>query len=348
MFNLKALVQLGSNELKEKTDGANSLNRMFTEVIESMGIAEGRGPFYTVSSEDWYKTYPYRFKIVNKDKVIYYSLPIPPEALSYQMVSASQLIPTLGGVVEETSPTVFWQIALSGTTGIGISRKYAKDLTTDTLDAPAAGENNFRRILKGGLLSNTFNKAANAFEAVSGVGVMGLLEGLASTAQRYNSSAVRNNVPEDGTASKLANIVGVDLSRFTNKPNATNGYVEIHLLHTFLNAYGHLKDNNPEDVKLYFESQKDNMQWQVIIKNFAFQKNANQPYLYKYNIVLQGFDLSEVGKDNRKAVDRFGPNGDLGGVSSFTLSGASERAQSLTRKISTNPLGLIASKPPII
>ena len=359
MFNLKALVQLGSNKLKEKTDGANSLNRMFTEVIESMGIAEGRGPFYTVSSEDWYKTYPYRFKIVNKDKVIYYSLPIPPEALSYQMVSASQLIPTLGGVVEETSPTVFWQIALSGTTGIGISRKYAKDLTTDTLDAPAAGENNFRRILKGGLLSNTFNKAANAFEAVSGaadqgaVGAMGLLEGLASTAQRYNSSAVRNNVPEDGTASKLANIVGVDLSRFTNKPNATNGYVEIHLLHTFLNAYGHLKDNNPEDVKLYFESQKDNMQWQVIIKNFAFQKNANQPYLYKYNIVLQGFDLAEVGKDNRKAVDRFGPNGDLGGVSSFTLSGALQRAKALQRKLEGaqsvgDHLGLISSKPPII
>jgi hypothetical protein len=351
MFNLKALVQLGS----EKTDGANSLNRMFTEIIESMGIQEGRGPFYTVSSEDWYKTYPYRFKIVNKDKVIYYSLPIPPEALSYQMVSASQLIPTLGGVVEETSPTVFWQIALSGTTGIGISRKYAKDLTTDTLDAPAAGENSFRRVLKGGLLANTFNKAANAFEAAAdqgAAGYVGLLEGLASTAQRYNSSAVRSNVPEDGTASKLANIVGVDLSRFSNKTNATNGYVEIHLLHTFLNAYGHLKDNNPEDVKLYFESQKDNMQWQVIIKNFAFQKNANQPYLYKYNIVLQGFDLSEVGKDNRKAVDRFGPNGDLGGVSSFTLSGALQRAKALERKLDAALMGdyggLISSKPPII
>lgn len=366
MFNLKALVQLGSNKLSESTDGANSLNRMFTEIIESMGIQEGRGPFYTVSAEDWYKTYPYRFKIVvtenNKDKVIYYSLPIPPEALSYQMVSASQLIPTLGGVVEETSPTVFWQIALSGTTGIGISRKYAKDakdLSPDTLDAPAAGENSFRRVLKGGLLANTFNKAANAFEAVSGAhnqgaaGYVGLLEGLASTAQRYNSSAVRSNVPEDGVASKLANIVGVDLSRFSNKPNATNGYVEIHLLHTFLNAYGHLKDNNPEGVKLYFESQKDNMQWQVIIKNFAFQKNANQPYLYKYNIVLQGFDLSEVGKDNRKAVDRFGPNGDLGGVSSFTLSGALQRAKALQRKLEGaqsvgDHLGLISSKPPII
>jgi hypothetical protein len=109
-----------------------------------------------------------------------------------------------------------------------------------------------------------------------------------------------------------------------------------------------LKENDPDNVNLYFESQKDNMQWQVIVKNFGFQKNAAQPYLYKYNIVLQGFDLSEVGGGARTPVDRFGPDGDLGGVSSFTLSGASERAQSLTRKISTNPLGLIASKPPII
>jgi len=356
MFNLKALVQLGANKIKQQKDGEkpNSVSDLFLEALDALNLKDSRGPFYTVSAEDWYKTYPYRFKIVTKEKTTYYSLPIPPEALSYQMVSASQLIPTLGGVVEETSPTVFWQIALSGTTGIGISRKYSNKTSTDTLDMPASGESNFRRVLKGGLLANTYNKAANVFEAVTGaldqgaVGAMGLLEGLASTAQRYNSSAVRNNIPEESATSKVANLVGLDLSRFSNEQNGTNGYVEIHLLHTFLNAYSHLKEANPEDVKLYFESQKDNMQWQVIVKNFAFQKNANQPYLYKYNIVLQGFDLNEVGKDSRKVVDRFGPNGDLGSVSSFTLSGASERAQALTRKISTNPLGLIASKPPII
>lgn len=349
MFNLKALVQSNASNLKNNTENNNSVNKLFTQVQEN------GGPFYTISAEDWYKSYPYRFKIVTNDRVTYYSLPIPPESLSYQMVSASQLIPTLGGVVEETSSTVFWQISLSGTTGIGISRKYATDITTDTLDAPAAGENNFRRVLKGGLLANNFNKAANVFEAATGaysqgfaVGAIGLLEGLSSTAQRYNSSAVRNDVPADDTASKVSNLIGLDLSRFSSKQNGTNGYVEIHLLHKFLNAYSHLKESNPDDVTLYFESQKDNMQWQVIIKNFAFQKNANQPYLYKYNIVLQGFGLNEVGQDGKREVDRFGPNGDLGSVNSFTLSGASERAQSLTRKLSTNPLGLIASKPPII
>jgi hypothetical protein len=288
-------------------------------------------------------------------KPTYYCLPIPPEALSYQMVSASQFIPTLGGVVEETSPTVFWQIALSGTTGIGISRPYADD--KDTLDKPASGENNFRTVLKGGIFANTFNKVLNATDAIQGAweqgaeGAFGLLEGLASTGQKYNTSAVKNYIPPEGPGSRLATAAGLDFSRFgSQKPNATNGYTEIHLLHNFLNVYSQLKENPDDSVSLYFESHKDNMQWQVVIKNFGFQKNAAQPYLYKYNIVLQGFDLSEVGGRVKVPADRFGANGDLGSVSSFTLTGALERANSLARKLSSGSgvASLIVSKPPII
>jgi len=357
-MNLKSLIKQGVDKLKSKLgakpkDDPNSVGKLLKAAYPD------KSGFYTVTAEDWYKTYPYRFKMIIKGKPTYYSLPIPPEALSYQMVSASQLIPTLGGVVEETSKTVFWQIALSGTTGIGISRPYTED--KDILDKPASGESNFRTVLKGGLLANTFNKAVNAVDAVKGAwgqgaegAAFGLLEGLASTAQRYNTSAVRNAIPEESTGSRLASAVGLDFSRFqTLKPNATNGYVEIHLLHSFLNAYSHLKENDTENVSLYFESQKDNMQWQVIIKNFAFQKNANQPYLYKYNIVLQGFDLNQVGGTARVAVDRFGADGDLGSVSSFTLSGSLQRAKALQRKLEGAQsvggyVGLISSKPPII
>ena len=361
-MGFKALVQQSIDAIKQKAGVAapknnpNSVKALLKEAGKDIFRNVGNSPFYAVSAEDWYKAYPYRFKMVVGSKTTYYSLPIPPEALNYQMVSASQLIPTLGGVVEETSATVFWQVSLSGTTGIAISRKYTDD--SDTLDMPASKEDNFRRVLKGGIFANTFNKAANVLDAVSGAfngdgstgAALGLLEGLASTAQRYNSSAVKAKVSQnDDTVSKVSNLFNLDLSRFReNNATSTNGYVEIHLLHNFLNAYSYLKESNPEETALYFESQKDNMQWQVIVKAFTFQKNANQPYLYKYNIALQGFNLKEVGAGDRKVIDRFGPDGDLGGVSSFTLSGAAERAQSLTRKITTNPLGLIASKPPII
>lgn len=361
-MGFKALVQQGIDWAKEKISDklpnstSNSKTNSVYGLIQSIPTTDtNKGPFYKVSAKDWYQTYPYRFKIKHGDKVTYYSLPIPPEALAYQMVSASQLIPTLGGVVEETSATVFWQITLSGTTGIAIGRRYSEE--KDQLDLPASQEQNFRKILKGGILANTFNKAANIYNAVAGVaaagysanGMLGILEGLASTAQRFNTSAVKTELAPSDAGQKVADMFNIDLSPIRNGDSATNGYVEIHLLHNFLNAYSHLKETNPNTTELFFESHKDNMQWQVIVKAFSFQKNAAQPYLYRYSIALQGFDLKEVGEDGgRVAIDRFGPDGDLGGVNSFTLSGAMERAQSLTRKITTNPLGLIASKPPII
>lgn len=361
-MGFKALVQQGINQIKKATGADvpskasknNSVYSLIKEATKNIPKNKGKGPFYEVSSEDWYKTYPYRFKIQVGNDITYYSLPIPPEALAYQMISASQVIPTLGGVVEETSATVFWQITLSGTTGIAISRRYTEKV--DALDMPAAQEENFRKVLKGGILSNTFNKIANTYEAVAGVvgagysanGMLGLLEGLASTAQRFNTSAVKTKIAPNDTASQIFDTVNIDLSAFRDGEQATNGYMEIHLLHNFLNAYSHIKENNPENTKLFFESHKDNMQWQVIVKGFNFQKNANQPYLYRYNIALQGFSLVEVGDTDRAVVDRFGPDGDLGGVNSFTLAGAAERAQALCGKMSISGVtGLFSSKPPI-
>ena len=366
-MGFKALVQQGIDWAKEKISdklpnsdssqgSPNSVYKIIQEAAKTIPTAKGGGPFYKVSAKDWYQTYPYRFKIQVGDKDTYYSLPIPPEALAYQMVSASQLIPTLGGVVEETSATVFWQITLSGTTGIAINRRFSEE--KDQLDLPASQEQNFRKILKGGVLANTFNKAANIYNAVTGIagagysatGILGALEGLASTAQRFNTSAVKTELAPSDAGQKVADMFNIDLSPVREGDSATNGYVEIHLLHNFLNAYSHLKEQNPENTKLFFESHKDNMQWQVIIKAFSFQKNAAQPYLYRYNIALQGFNLREVGAADRVVVDRFGPDGDLGGVNSFTLTGAMERANSLTNKLSSwsGAANLISSKPPII
>jgi hypothetical protein len=366
-MNFKTLVQEGINKLRKNADVEadaelknlpnNVFHNVISKAIQNNQVAKEEGPFYSVSAENWYKTFPYRFRMEIDGMPTFYSLPIPPEALSYQMVNASQLIPTMGGVVEETSATTFWQITLSGTTGIAIARKYSEDPNVgDMLDVPASKESSFRRVLKGGVLANTFNKAANVYEAVTGayedgpMAAVGLLEGLASTAQRYNSSAVPTKIPEESATSRVANALGVDLSRFTGKGElSTNGFVEIHLLHNFLNAYSHIKEVRPDTVKLFFESHKDNMQWQVIVRGFSFQKNAAQPYLYKYNIALQGFDLKEVGAGIAAATDRFGADGDLGSVNSFTLTGALERANSLTRKLfSKDAIGLIASKPPII
>lgn len=364
-MNFKSALAAAANRISPiqtvaTTDKKKSVKELFLQIQEKLNAAESNSTaYYSVKPDDWYKTYPYRFVIQSEYGNTYYSLPIPPESLSYQMVAASQLIPTLGGIVEETSENVFWQIALSGTTGIAIGRIYNPPDKTDsaeTVDEMASSEANFRNILKGGIFSNTFNKLTNISDSIQGAidnpqsGIYGLLEGLASTNQRYNKSAVRNNISQsNASVTEVAGISAFQNILSTTKNASTNGYVEIHLLHNFLNAYSKLKELSPTTTNLFFESQKDNMQWQVAVKNFVFQKNAAQPYLYKYNIILQGFNLKQPGDFGvRKNIDRFGPNGDLGEVSSFTISGALERGQSLARKLTTNPLGLIASKPPII
>lgn len=346
-----------------------SLNNFFQRASPS-------GAVYSVSPKDWYKTYPYRFvvEISNSTSAAvqkcYYSLPIPPESLNYQMIIASQLTPTLGGVVEETSENVFWQIGLSGTTGISIGRQYGppgqtdksgkSKNTKDKLDMPAMSEENFRTILKGGIFANTANKIANLAADVVDIvddpvaGAFGALEALATTSQRFRRSGVVTSVTDDSNpflkaAAKAANID----PKLLGEVDATNGYVEIHLLHNFLITYSKLKEKYPKDYNLFFESHKDNMRWQVAVKNFMFQKNANQPYLYKYNIALQGFNLEASGTSaTRKALvaDRFGPKGDLGGINSITITGAITKAYQIARKlrkIQKNGESLI-SKPPVI
>jgi len=340
---------------------------------------------YSVSSKDWYKSFPYRFVVVietkktdeitqeekvEKTEKCYYSLPIPPESLSYQMIPASQLTPTLGGVVEETSANVFWQIALSGTTGISIGRQYYNvndsfALYKDGLNKPAIKEENFRAVLKGGIFANNFNNIKNLYDA--GVDVFdsdtrtdaafGLLEELATTSQRFKRSGVIvDTIDTDLPGAflrKASRMLGID-PRTVGAVDATNGYVEIHLFHNFLNVYSKIKEENPDTTKLYFESQKDNMQWQVAIKNFAFQKNANQPYLYKYNIVLQGFNLLPAGTDEQRkklVTSRFGDEGDLASINSITITGAITKANQLAskiRKIGKTGGESLISKPPVI
>lgn len=356
-----------------------SLNDFFTLASDNKyGPPVSSSGVYTVSPKDWYKTFPYRFVVEkkseddpNKIEKYYYSLPIPPESLSYQMISASQLTPTLGGVVEETSENVFWQISLSGTTGISIGRQYGRPgineksglpkNTKDKLDMPALKEENFRTVLKGGIIANTANTVSNlASDAVDILddpiaGAFAAFEALATTAQRFRRSGVITTVADDNpflnAAAKAANID----PKLIGEVDATNGYVEIHLLHNFLIVYSKLKEKSPEEYNLFFESHKDNMKWQIAVRSFVFQKNANQPHLYKYNIGLQGFNLTpSADSDTRKklAVDRFGPGGDLGGISSVTIMGALTKALAIGRKFqkmakSGNWDSLI-SKPPVV
>ena len=94
---------------------------------------DARSDWWEIYPDRWYQVFPYQFVIMQRtgldtdnpdiQELATYTLPIPPQAVNVRMVSASQVTPTMGGVVEETSANVFWEITLSGTTGTAIGKK---------------------------------------------------------------------------------------------------------------------------------------------------------------------------------------------------------------------------------
>lgn len=285
--------------------------------------------------ENWHKVFPYSFYVtvesggkVGKagkltksgskiDLKYTYTLPIPPQSIAIDMVSASKVDATLGGVVEETSNNVFWTISLSGTTGTAVSRAVSNDNTANSRRKPA---DQFReRLATTGLLAGiaagingVLTKAGNVADSVAASasafasgniaggasGVTGALNDLLLPPQLFNSSAVNGKV---------------------------NGFTEIHELHRFLYTYSFLKGKDPSRYNLWFCNYKDGQKWRVIVQKFTLTKSAQSPMLYRYNIQLKAWNVRAADADDKKgevtAQDRYAPGGDLASVNTVGLPG---------------------------
>ncbi len=94
---------------------------------------------YQILYQNWYKSIPYALRIDPGEKLesikfgslsilaptdlapsnpIMYFFPVNPESISISTPYAVNITPTLGGVVEEHSGAVFYNITISGTTGV--------------------------------------------------------------------------------------------------------------------------------------------------------------------------------------------------------------------------------------
>lgn len=329
----QAPVNLGMDSLIFASEGL--IGDYIKEKNYVIGGTEGSA---VISPQDWYKTYPYQLMIIDKKassgvtRNYIYSLPIPPDALNYRMISASNVSATMGGVVEETSETVFWNISLTGTTAIAVSRE-------DTDKSPNGAEGFRQTYDAGGILGRLVSSV---------LGGLSSLAGRADSIVNAGKSLFGNSTgPEkasafsNGVAGALENQPSFTRSGVNGDAKRSNGYTEIHKLHMFLNLYAKLKDTSPDRFELKFVSQKDNMAWQVIVKDFSFQKSANQPMLYRYSIQLQGFNMVNASSFvQRTAIDRFGKDGDLATANSLTATGAITKASGLVKgmkQFTSNP-----------
>jgi hypothetical protein len=225
-------------------------------------------------AENWYMIHPYTFKFTSRDgQKFAFHLPISPSNLNITTHFATNVISTMYGTVEEHSEQRYFDITISGTTGM--SPKY-HDIT-DIQKVPSGGRSTFT--IKDSFLPDTggFFKRTKAL--------------------------IEKTV---GKVSELIN--GPDKAKAGIDFNAT-GYMAFHNFYRFLLLYkkdtsGEINpgvkrrgDKTSSGHPLTFINFKDNNQYDVAISTFNLTRDASNPLLYNYNIVMRGYNLRTAGKD---------------------------------------------------
>lgn len=310
---------------------------------------------YPSNGKNWYQTFPYVFSIIDlsgdtKPENYHYALPIPPESLTTQMVAPSDAIPTLGGVIEEPSAAVFWNIQMAGTTGMGIGRS---GVAIDSVNKPASV---FRDVIpKTGIATSLMLSLSSAASYITG---------LTSAATEAFKDAEAGFSGTAAAASRTAEYLIQPHLPYTYSavPADSNGYTEIHRLHKFFIFYTHLNSRRDmvtsnidvsqykkKQYALYFNNYKDNQKFRIVLKNFTIVKSAGSPFLYRYQIQLKGWHLQPVDEEMGKPIDRF--KTDLASVSTITVTSAVNKAKNVLRAFNsaqTDPLGTFLSIPPVV
>ena len=314
--------------------GSNAVTASQSQELDETKTGSSHGAFLgEIDGQRWYQTFPYQFRVnrfeddpANPAQQFIYTLPIPPSALSIKLVPASQATATFGGVVEETSETVFWMIQLQGTTGTAISRNLGAGGIRDM-------GSTFGRGTKKVSSADRTSMAKKFRDTIETTGLLAgafaSIEGAALKAGNIADSLI--GIKDDLTlGGVVGRVTGAMNAAFTpNLPygksgvnDVTNGYTEINELHRFLAAYSAFKEKFPKNYSLNFYNHKDKQKWRVVLQDFNVQKSSQNPFLYRYQMVFKGWDMSdstEGGKKDIAAYNRFGSDGDLKPVNTLSL-----------------------------
>jgi len=252
-----------------KASSLNDINSTYNDVTKDIYNTDENTlniDLTTTKLSNWYKQLPYGFKF--GDNVFY--LPISPSNLSISTHFSTNVIATMYGTVEEHSNQRYFDISITGTTGM--SPQYYQTINQQSETKQSVGRSS--QAIKGGLFSRDlgFFKRTQA-----------LLENTLNQASDLFSLT--------GPKAKA----GIDLSK--------TGYVAFHNFYKFLLlhkkiASGELQNDfisaEGEDKGLYFLNYKDNNQYNVSIQNFQLTRDASNPMLYNYSINMRAYNLQTV------------------------------------------------------
>jgi len=293
---------------------------------------------YTIQDDNWYKTIPYGFRIMPPagslssgnlsvtsvgnnllanggigatSAISGFFFPVNPESVNIATPYAVQVTPTLGGIVEEHSGAVFYNITVSGTTGIIPNLAYidGKPRIMGDSGRNLAYEPTMLDILqkKLGFGGNTYNAVQSAIAAVKSASSM---------------------------------IFGIDDKTVDSDKSVNSGYSAYHVLYKFLWLYHDSKSKGSQN-SLQFVNYKDNNQYNVVIQNFQLSRDKSRPHLYQFSIQMRGWKLETQDGDQSFEL---GTSGQLARLSQLGLDeGPSFKAQAF-RVINTTKTVLNTAK----
>lgn len=214
------------------------------------------------SAENWYKQKPYAFVFISRSnrKSTFY-LPISPSNLNITTHFATNVISTMYGTVEEHSEQRYYDIQISGTTGM----------------APRYWD----------VIENTFGTGGRAGFPIKGL-IPGGAGGFAARTQALAAAALNNAADIFGSDRPST---GIDLEK--------TGYIAFHNLYKFLLAYKKDASGENSTVKrkqhpITFVNYKDNNEYDVAIQGFTLTRDASNPMLYNYNLTMRAYNLREA------------------------------------------------------
>lgn len=243
--------------------------------------------------KNWYQARPYCFRLRDRSNFATdFYLPISPSNLSITTHFATNVIATMYGTVEEHSEQRYFDIIIQGTTGF--APKHFNSGRPEAPTKPTKNKSSFLDDIKG-----IFNPTEDAT--------------IGETIGR-RSFSIKNSFSTGGFFKRTQGLIrsAVDnvkdvVSIFTGpEPYVSaidydkTGYAAFHNFYRFLLAYkadilkddGNLRRKGAANHPLRFVNYKDNNQYNVAIQTFTLVRNADDPMLYNYNIVMKGYKLT--------------------------------------------------------
>lgn len=224
---------------------------------------------------NWYKQKPYAFEFGDsKDRRTFY-LPISPSNLNITTHFATNVISTMYGTVEEHSEQRYYDISISGTTGM--SPRYYKEIKTQIRDHKnevdgRAGVPVKSKVQASGLLGGFFKRTLSLVDNV------------------LNQASDLLGDDEPST--------GIDLEK--------TGYAAFHNFYKFLLVHkkfaaGEKVRHKSTSKTLRFINYKDNNMYDVAVQTFQLTRDASNPMLYNYNIVMRAYNMRSADKKDISA-----------------------------------------------